>query len=123
MLKEPLFTISSLHRHENTVHAVLDIDKTNAIFEGHFPAQPVVPGACMVQIVKEVLAKVLNTAVCLTKAENIKFLSLVEPANNQLLLLDMTYELIDNEIKVTANLIAHEVVCMKLQGVFQSTKP
>jgi len=120
MLKEPLFTISSLQQQENTVHAVLDIDKTNAIFEGHFPTQPVVPGACMVQVLKEVLAKVLSTAVRLTKAENIKFLSLVEPANNQLLLLDMTYELIDNEIKVTANLIAHEVVCMKFQGVFQT---
>ncbi len=120
MLKEPLFTISSVHQQENTVHVVLDIDKTNTIFDGHFPAQPVVPGACMVQIVKEVLAKVLNTAVRLTKAENIKFLSLVEPANNQLLLLDMTYELIGDEIKVTVNLIAHEVVCMKFQGVFIS---
>ncbi len=120
MLKEPLFTISSLQQQENTVHAVLDIDKTNAIFEGHFPAQPVVPGACMVQVVKEVLAKVLSTAVRLTKAENIKFLSLVEPANNQLLLLDMAYELIDNEIKVTANLVAHDAVCMKFQGVFQT---
>lgn len=119
MTKKSLFKILSLEKEENLVNAVLEIDQLNDIFKGHFPDQPIVPGACMLQIVKEVLAGALNKSLRLIKADNIKFLSLIEPNTAKILYLNIAYQLIDNEIKVTANLLAGEVVCMKLQGIFK----
>lgn len=122
MLKEPLFKIISLNHNNNLVNAILEINQASEIFEGHFPDQPIVPGASMLQIVKDVLADALNSPLQLVKADNIKFLSLVEPSTNHQLQLDITYQLIENDIKITAGLTAGEVVCMKLQGVFQFLK-
>ncbi|MDB5030678.1 hypothetical protein [Mucilaginibacter sp.] len=122
MIKEPLFNIISLNHEENSVNTVLEIHQYNEIFQGHFPDHPVVPGACMLQIVKEVVTKALDKPLRLIKADNIKFLSLVEPGVNHLLQLDIAYQIIDNDIKINANLRAGEVVCMKLQGTFQTTQ-
>ncbi|MDB5004282.1 MAG: FabA-like domain protein [Mucilaginibacter sp.] len=118
MLKEPLFKILSLNNEGSAINAVLEIDEHNEIFAGHFPDHPVVPGACMLQIVKEVLASALNMPLRLVKADNIKFLSLVEPST-QTVQLSIAYQLIDSDIKIIANLMAGEVVCMKLSGTFQ----
>lgn len=117
MLKEPLFKISSLTRSENSVSAVLEIDQFNEIFGGHFPDQPVVPGACMLQIIKEVLADALNSPLRLVKADNIKFLSLVTPSARSLQL-QIGYSLTETNIKVNANISFGDLVCMKLQATF-----
>lgn len=120
MLKEPLFKILSTDHQQNVITSVLDIDQASEIFEGHFPNQPVVPGACMLQLIKEILVRTLAMPLRLAKADNIKFLTLVEPKDNQVLLLELTYNLIENDIKVNANLTVGETVCMKFQGIFRS---
>lgn len=117
MLKTPLFKIMSLSHKNNAVNVSLKIYKRSEIFKGHFPGQPVVPGAAMLQVVKEVAEKAFDAPLRLIKADNIKFLSLVEPST-LLLQLTISYQLIDNDIKVVATLTAGEIVCMKLQGVF-----
>jgi 3-hydroxyacyl-[acyl-carrier-protein] dehydratase len=118
MLKEPLFKILSLHHGEDTINVTLEIDQHHIIFEGHFPDQPVVPGASMLQLVKEVLEKALGAPLRLKKADNIKFLSLIEPGTNQQLQLHINYQVVESDIKINANLTAGDVICMKLRGIF-----
>jgi 3-hydroxyacyl-[acyl-carrier-protein] dehydratase len=120
MLKEPLFKILSTDHQQNVVTAVLDIDQDSEIFEGHFPNQPVVPGACMLQLIKEILVRAINTPLRLAKADNIKFLTLVEPGNNQVLVLELTHNVSETEIKVNGNLTVGDTNCMKFQGTFKS---
>lgn len=117
MLKEPLFKIASLTKTDGQIDAELQIDQQNEIFAGHFPDHPVVPGACMLQIVKEILADNVEANLGIVRADNIKFLSLVEPSTGTLQL-NITYQQADNGLKVVASLLAAETVCMKMQGVF-----
>ncbi|MDB5158844.1 MAG: hypothetical protein JWR50_3551 [Mucilaginibacter sp.] len=117
MLKEPIFRILSVSHEDNSVNAVLEIDQVNEIFNGHFPDQPVVPGACMLQMVKEVLADALRVSLRLVKADNIKFLSLIQPSARSLQL-NIAYQLTDSDIKVNCTLSSGENICMKLQGMF-----
>jgi 3-hydroxyacyl-[acyl-carrier-protein] dehydratase len=119
MLKEPLFKLSSITHEEGQINADLQIDQDNEIFAGHFPDQPVVPGACMLQIVKEILADKLKVNLSLIRADNIKFLSLVEPSTG-MLRLNIGYQQADNELKINASLSYGDIVCMKLQGIFSS---
>lgn len=121
MQRGPLFKILSIVHQDGAVKADLKIERGNEIFKGHFPDQPVVPGASMLQAVKDVLEKALNQSLRLKKADNIKFLLLVEPGITHVLQLNLTYKLVDDQINITANLMAGEVVCMKLQGVFTGT--
>lgn len=117
MLKESLFKITQLTHNNGHINAELQIDQQNQIFAGHFPDQPVVPGACMLQVVKEVLVDALKVDVGLTRADNIKFLSLVEPATAKLQL-NIVYHQSESSFKVKATLSAAEITCMKLQGIF-----
>jgi 3-hydroxyacyl-[acyl-carrier-protein] dehydratase len=117
MLKKPLFKIASLTQTDGQIDAELQIDQHNEIFAGHFPDHPVVPGACMLQIVKEILADTVKADIGLLRADNIKFLSLVEPSTD-LLQLNITYQQTDSGLKINASLLAGEIACMKLQGIF-----
>jgi 3-hydroxyacyl-[acyl-carrier-protein] dehydratase len=118
MLKGALYRIISIDHTNNVINAVLEIKSSYEIFEGHFPGQPVLPGACMLHMVKEVLESSLTISVMLIKAENLKFLSLVNPNENNRLQLSLTYTIEDSIIKVNANLDSGETTCFKLQGSF-----
>lgn len=120
MLKEPLFKILSTDHQQNVISAVLELDQDNDIFAGHFPGQPVVPGACMLQLIKEVMIRALNKPLRLGKADNIKFLTLVEPQEGQVIVLEITYSDLENSIKASAILTAGDTVCMKFQGTFKA---
>jgi 3-hydroxyacyl-[acyl-carrier-protein] dehydratase len=114
-----LFKISKLVHTDGLISAMLDINKDCDIFNGHFPGQPVVPGACMLQIVKDVLEKALNNPLLLKKANHLKFMVMIDPRDTQLVVLDMAYEFADGgDINVTTKLMSGEVVCFKFQGSF-----
>ena len=79
MLKDSLYKIITLNQVDGTIEAVLEIDKANKIFEGHFPGQPILPGACMLQMVKEILEFALNLNIRLKKAGQMKFIAMIDP--------------------------------------------
>jgi 3-hydroxyacyl-[acyl-carrier-protein] dehydratase len=118
---DPLFRIIKMEHTEGSVKTILDINKSSEIFKGHFPDRPIVPGACMLQIVKEVVEITLGSTLMLKKANHLKFISMIEPATTDFIQLDISYKIIDeNTINVSARLINAGAVCFKFQGVFVS---
>ena len=119
MLKNELYKINSIAQNVGTIEASLQINKNNEIFKGHFPGHPVLPGACMLQIVKEVLEGSLNNSIQLKKADYIKFLLIVDPARSNILQIKLIYKITDNNnIHVTASLVAEKDICFKFKGLF-----
>jgi len=116
---DALFMISKLEHQDGSITAALDINMDCDIFNGHFPAHPVVPGACMLQIVKDVLERALDTSLRLRKADHLKFMTMIDPGNTQAVDLDLSYKFgEDGCINVVAKLSSGEVVCFKFQGRF-----
>jgi 3-hydroxyacyl-[acyl-carrier-protein] dehydratase len=90
---------------ENHRKATVEINKAHAIFEGHFPSLPVVPGVVMMQMVKEVLEDVLNRKLQLTSAGNLKFLSLINPLEAAIVAIEVIYKKEeDNTISLEGNI-------------------
>lgn len=114
---QPVFKILSIEHSENSILTALTIDAGSAIFKGHFPDQPVVPGACMLQTVKEILEDAFKASLRMVKADNIKFLNMITP-NTVGLELKISYQLLEDNIKVTAELASELSVFMKLQAGF-----
>ncbi len=81
MLLNKLYRINSLESGENKDQytAEIRLDKDHPIFKGHFPGNPILPGVCTVQIIKELLQQVLNKELVLTNAGNIKYLGFINP--------------------------------------------
>lgn len=115
---DDLFKISKLVHNDNIINARLDINKASGIFNGHFPGHPVVPGACMLQVVKEVLEKALGTPLLLKKADHLKFMAMIDPGNTQAVNLEASYKFVEHALNVNAKLSDDTVVCFKFQGSF-----
>lgn len=78
--KSSLFHIISANLQSNTEATyMVRLDPTHAIFQAHFPGEPIMPGACIVQMIQEVVAEWRNFELQLVKVNNLKFLSVIKP--------------------------------------------
>ena len=68
-----------------TIRFTIQLDPSHPVYEGHFPGNPIVPGVCQVQIIKELVSLTLNTELFLERSENIKFLSMIIPVQTPVL--------------------------------------
>lgn len=119
MLKDDLYKIASLNHKDGALGAMLNIDKSHQVFEGHFPGQPVLPGAVMLQMVKEVLESVLGYTIRLKKADQIKFLGLIDPQIDNLLKLELSYnQTADNLLHVIGSFVFNDAISFKFKGTF-----
>jgi 3-hydroxyacyl-[acyl-carrier-protein] dehydratase len=99
-------------------HFKLVLNPAHPVYGGHFPGSPVVPGVCQIQIIKELIEKIEGTALRLEHADNIKFLSLIQPGQNQVLTIDAGLR--ESAEKLSANVAIHEgeKTFLKFKGIF-----
>lgn len=119
MLSNDLFFIRGLNSQPAIINTSIELNPQHKIFEGHFPGQPVLPGVCMIQIIKEVLALALGYQLQLKSSDHIKFLSMVDPRQSPVLELAINYTLNGDAVSVTATLTRDVVICLKMKGVFE----
>lgn len=118
MLVNDFFTINQLDKEEGKAMAKVTIDKNHNIFEGHFPGQPVVPGVCLTQMVKEVVEELTGDKVMLTKGSNLKFMAVVNPQENADLEMNLTYTKKENVWATSCSTSFGETVAFKFKGEF-----
>ena|SRR5665647_478159 len=119
MLSGDFFNITTIQQVNGKINAILEINSAHKIFEGHFPGQPVVPGVCMMQMVKEILESVLAKKTRLVSADNLKFLTVINPTENNIIHAELKYSIgEDGRIKVGASLVNESVTYFKMSGVF-----
>ena len=113
-----LFSIKNIAHENGIILAVLSINPNSEILKGHFPGHPVIPGASMLQTLKEVLEEALKTSIILKKADSLKFMRMIDPENTETVLLDIIYKFDGDDITTTAKLSTDEMMCFKFQGTF-----
>lgn len=119
ILLKDFFTINNTVSSETEIWAELRIDANHKIFEGHFPNQPVVPGVCMMQMVKEILESVIGKETNLVQAADMKFLAMINPIENNLIHTSIKYSSDEaGAINVVASLFKDELVHFKFKGQF-----
>ena len=111
------FTISDKVSSETEIWARLFINADHKIFEGHFPNQPVVPGVCMMQMIKEIYEAVTGNATSLVYAAELKFLSVLNPQENNLVHATIKMETAESGfINIAASLYREEIVHFKCRA-------
>ena len=118
MLIKDLYKIRSFDAENNSIKAVIYIIKEHKIFAGHFPNNPVMPGVCMIQIIKELTEKVLGAKLFMSKATNVKFMALINPETNPEQVIDIQIEKVQNDLKVKSTFQFDETIALKFNGVF-----
>jgi len=116
---DDVFSIGNLEHSEGIITAALAINADSLIFKGHFPGQPVVPGACMLNAVRAVLEQALGRPIKLNKATQLKFVGILVPIKAAAALLEITYK--TAEIGIIANgKLTGDRVCMKFQASYST---
>ena len=119
ILAGDFYTIVSSFIEADKIQAILKINPEHEIFRGHFPGQPVVPGVCMMQIVKELLETVTGKSLRLHTGLDIKFLSVIDPGKNNTIHTETNYSVLaSGDVNVTAHLFYNEITFFKFKGVF-----
>jgi 3-hydroxyacyl-[acyl-carrier-protein] dehydratase len=92
MLQNLLYTIESLTLSDegDKISCRILLNAEHAVFKGHFPGNPILPGVCTVQIVLELLEKATGKQLMLNKAGNIKYLGFISPKTTPEVLFDLT---------------------------------
>lgn len=120
MLLNDLFIVEEWRPGEGEVTAVLRLRVTHRIFEGHFPGRPVVPGACLVQLVQEMAGSVAGSAVRMIRADRIKFISMIEPGRDAAVTLTvMGTREATGEWRVDAEAKNAGATCFRFRGIFR----
>jgi len=102
-----------------TVRANIRFNANHRIFQGHFPGFPVVPGVCMIQLIKEIIALRYRISLFLTTGDNIKFLRFIDPRQSPDVLVQIRVKELDAiRLKADALIFDEESSFLKFKGVF-----
>lgn len=119
MLIEGLYKVEAVENTDKGISAKIHINKDHAIFKGHFPGNPVMPGVCMIQIIKELTEEATGKDLFLSVSSNIKFMAVINPEANPDLLLNIDISEDNGEVKVKNITTFEETVALKLNATFK----
>lgn len=119
MLIEGLYSVLDFEKEDSKATASIKLNKDHAVFQGHFPGNPIMPGVCMIQIIKELTEKFVEKKLFLSLVSNVKFMAIINPEKNEViqLVLEMTT---DGEIiKVKNTTTFDDTLALKLNANFK----
>jgi len=109
------YTLESSEKAENGSYiANISLNKNHDIFKGHFPGNPVTPGVCMMQIVKELTEEFTGKKLFLKSASNVKFMAIINPFETPDLTLQLNINEEEEEIKVKNTTSFGETIALKM---------
>lgn len=96
------------------------INEKHEVFQGHFPGNPIMPGVCMMQIIKELTEQITGSLLFMQSLSNVKFMALINPFQTPELLLELEVTTTgDNLVKVKNVSYFDETIALKLSSVYR----
>jgi len=121
MVLKDFYKILSEEKISDSTHIItILINEKHEVFKGHFPGNPIMPGVCMIQIIKELTEKITKETLMIQTLSNVKFMALINPESTPELRLELditTTE--DNLVKVKNTTYFNDTVALKLSNVYK----
>ena len=121
ILLNDFFEITEIDDSINNESIIIDIklNPNHKIFDGHFPEMPVVPGVFIIQMLKEILIKLIDKEVQLEKISNVKFQNILSPAQNTILNFDIKIKKEENRFKISSKIYYENIIFCSIKGEFK----
>jgi 3-hydroxyacyl-[acyl-carrier-protein] dehydratase len=119
-LLDDFYVLKDLIQSDSTIKAKVEINSKHKVFDGHFPENPVVPGVCMMEMIKEILEISREENYILSSATNIKFMNILNPFVHPEV--EFVHEIVSEnteEIKLKSSILYEETVFLKFSGSFR----
>ncbi|WP_395047321.1 3-hydroxyacyl-ACP dehydratase [Flavobacterium sp.] len=121
MLLKDFYKVISLEKNDSQKHlAIIFVNEKHEVFKGHFPGNPIMPGVCMMQIIKEITEQITESSLIMQNLTNVKFMALINPEVTPELRLELDITTTDDDlIKVKNITYFNETVALKLSSVYK----
>ncbi|HCC95062.1 3-hydroxyacyl-ACP dehydratase [Empedobacter falsenii] len=120
MLIPNLYTIKNTEKiDENNFKVQIELNPNHQVFEGHFPNNPITPGVCMMQIIKEITEGFVLKDLFLSKVSNVKFMATINPFINPILDLSLNVVCENNEVKVKNSSFFETTNALKFSAIYK----
>ena len=76
---ENLYSVTASASEQNVFNWKIRFDLQHQIYQVHFPGTPITPGACQLEIFRQLAEQALNSPASIAEVKNIKYLQVVDP--------------------------------------------
>jgi 3-hydroxyacyl-[acyl-carrier-protein] dehydratase len=118
MLLDGFYKIVLQTENEGELLTLVRFNSQHDIFRAHFPENPITPGVCIIQILKNIICQKLNKSLILSQITNIKFLNIINPVKTPEVHIMIIYAQVDGKVKVNVTVADSEITYTKLSGFF-----
>lgn len=78
MLLNSFFTINEIQEAEKYTIRI-SLNPNHEVYKGHFPGNPIAPGVCLTQMVKETIEHITQKQFTMVSGDNLKFTAILNP--------------------------------------------
>jgi 3-hydroxyacyl-[acyl-carrier-protein] dehydratase len=90
------------------------------IFKGHFPGEPILPGVCMVQFVRESVENAFKRNLKLKSSKTVKFVHIIDPRKEEKLVLEFKATVsAEGKIETKAAIKNENTVFFQMRALFE----
>ena len=93
MLLDNFYTILSSESSDSTTWTIqIELNPDHTVYQGHFPEHPVVPGVCLLQLIKECAENIRQQKLQIAQVSSCKFLSAINPIETPHISVALTFK-------------------------------
>lgn len=118
MLIADLYEIKEDSVRDDTQTTSITLNPECDVFKGHFPGNPVTPGVCMLQIIKEITENRMECSLFMKKVSNVKFMAVINPEKTPELLIINDFKEVEGDIKVKSSVKFDDTIALKVVVTF-----
>jgi len=122
MFLDDLYHIVSNDSLEDTRVITVRLNPEHRIYSAHFPGNPITPGACLLEMTRELASYILNKDLLVEKAENVKFLKGIHPGEHPLIIFRLQITEIESRgWKVRTDILEGETIMTRMTLCLKET--
>ena len=118
-LKDDFFKIEEESIADNNkIEYTIRLNPEHFIYKAHFPGNPITPGVCITQIIKELLEEQLQCELFLRKTVKVRYLNVINPTVNEIVNLTLSItEEDEKNINISAIVYYNDITFSQLSFV------
>jgi 3-hydroxyacyl-[acyl-carrier-protein] dehydratase len=118
-LNNNFFRILNISKYPDKIEYSLRLDSEHSIYRDHFPGNPVTPGACIIQMVKELVAENVVCPLFLQKIVKVRYFKAINPVDNAVINISLNIFEKEENYNVFATVFSGNVIFSQLSMILR----
>jgi len=121
MLLDSFFKITDIREGEKYVVSIA-LNPDHEVYKGHFPGNPIAPGVCLTQMVKETVEHITKKKLTMVTGDNLKFMAILNPVVTPNVVMTLSIKIKENgNLQADSNVMAETTSFFSIKASFKES--